>query len=97
MSVEAVAPRRKSVPITEHELQRIEHIRTTAAYQDALRALTGVDATSASEALLLQALLLAGIRAVQHHVEETGYAQLADQIDWAEHRRMHRRWHGESS
>lgn len=91
MSVSATHPTRKSVPVDPHAQREIEQLKSTSAYRDALLRMTGVDALSVSEAVLLQTLLEAGLRAVRHEVEEVGYAQIAAETDFEETRRMARR------
>lgn len=79
---------RKTVPLTERDLEDIAELLGTDTGREALSVL-GVP-TSASEGQLLHALLLAGLRSAQHEQEALSYAaQAADpqyQADVAQYR-----------
>lgn len=70
--------RRPSLPLTEEDDAALARMRSSEPSLKALQALTGVDATSATEAALLQAILRSGLRAIAEEVERSGYAELAD-------------------
>jgi len=70
--------RRRPLPLTEEDDAALRRMRSSAASLKALQALTGVDAATATEAALLQAILRSGLRAIADEVERAGYAELAD-------------------
>lgn len=70
--------RRPSLPLTEEDDAALRRMRSSAPSLKALQALTGVDAATATEAALLQAILRSGLRAIADEVERAGYAELAD-------------------
>ncbi|MBU6245570.1 MAG: hypothetical protein KGP12_10185 [Actinomycetales bacterium] len=67
------------LPLTQQDEAELNRLRSSASSQQALRALTGVDATSASETMLHEAIFHAGLRAVDHEVERAGYAAMSDE------------------
>jgi hypothetical protein len=73
--------RRVPLPLTADDLSRLDQLKQSLVSRRALRVLSDepVDDASASpsEAALLHALVEAGWRALEHGVEETGYAQVA--------------------
>ena len=89
--------RRVPLPLTADDLTRLDQLKKSLESRRALRVLSDepVDGGSASpsEAALLHALVEAGWRALEHGVEEAGYAQLAaeDRASAAERRGEARR------
>jgi hypothetical protein len=77
MCIMAVA-KRKSLPLSERDLQDLELLRSSEARRAALAALAHAElSTSASEAQLLSALLAAGLSAVDQKLAEDSYAMEA--------------------
>lgn len=73
---------RKSLPLTARDLEDLATIRSSVAHRAALADLVESQLSEgASEARVLQAVFEAGLRAVRHQVEESGYAQLAAEMD----------------
>lgn len=85
---------RKSVPLTQRDLDDIAKLRSDDAARAQLGAIARVatpDPTS-SDAALLHAVLIAGLQAVRDRIDEASYeAEAADTEWWAEHRRITRR------
>jgi hypothetical protein len=71
--------RRASLPLTERDVADLATLRGSAAELAALESLVNVDLTNSSEAKVLHAVLEAGLRAVREHVDEHGYAALAEE------------------
>ena len=72
--------RRTPLPLTARDLADLAKLRLPGPEREALSDLANAPlAEEVSEALLVHAVFLAGLRAVQEAVEERGYAQLAVQ------------------
>ncbi len=83
---------RKSLPLTSRDLEDLAKLRGSAAHRAALSRLVEAEISDgASEASLLHAVLEAGMRAVRHQVEESGYAQMATEMDPARRQAAARR------
>lgn len=83
---------RKSLPLSERDLEDLAKLRGSMAHRAALSRLVDGDVShDVSEAGLLRAVLEAGLRAVQVSVEEEGYAQIAADMDVAARRASARR------
>ena len=68
---------RKPLPLTERDLEDLRRLHDAASPQRrALRQLLGFEPGS-SDAQMLHALLVVGLRRVEEQVEEEGYRQLA--------------------
>src|SRR5262249_11823785 len=68
---------RKPLPLTERDLEDLERLHDAESPQRrALRELLGCEPGS-SDAQVLHALLVLGLRRVEEQVEEEGYRQLA--------------------
>lgn len=83
---------RKSLPLSERDLQDLAQLRGSAEQRMALATL--VDSPVGeddSEASVLHAVVVAGLRAVRRQAEEEGYAQMAEQLDVASRRGVARR------
>jgi hypothetical protein len=66
------------MPLSERDLRDLAVLRGSEAHRAALSRLAQVDVTEASsEAVMLQAVLEAGIKAVEQLVEAEGYARIA--------------------
>ncbi len=75
----SVPSTRKSLPLTDRDLDDLARLRESPMLRDALAALAQVRLTeSTSEASLLHTVLVAGLRAVQERAQEAGYAELGD-------------------
>ena len=72
---------RKSLPLSERDLEELERLRESAVHRDALRILTGVDSRGLSEAALLKAVMDIGFNALLEQVEISGYAAIAAETD----------------
>jgi hypothetical protein len=69
---------RKSLPLSERDLRDLAVLRGSEAHREALSRLAHVAVTeSSSEAVMLQAVLEAGIKAVAQLVEAEGYVRIA--------------------
>jgi hypothetical protein len=79
---------RKTVPLSQHDLDGIAWLRGDEAARSELGAMarTTVSA-SASEAALLHAVLVAGFKAVQDRIDADSYAAEAADIVWQEEQR----------
>ncbi|MFT4164036.1 MAG: hypothetical protein QM650_02200 [Microlunatus sp.] len=95
--------KRKSLPLSERDLQDLELLRRSPDRRIALEALVHAELPStASEAQLLSALLAAGLEAVNQKVAEESYASEAaarrasDATQRAVHRRRQPDWAGEA-
>jgi hypothetical protein len=89
---------RKSVPVTERDLEDIEKLRRpTTPYGRALREILNEDYQSPTEAALLHVLLRLGIKVVAERAREEGYRQLAEMTTEEERMEMQalRRLYGE--
>jgi hypothetical protein len=82
---------RKSLPLSERDLEELERLRDSAVHRDALRTLTGVDSSGLSEAALLKAVMDIGFSALLHQVEIEGYAAMAADTDAAASKAVARR------
>jgi hypothetical protein len=83
---------RKSVPLTQRDLDDLEKLRQTGTpYGRALRELLNDDYQSPTEAALLHLLLRMGIDLVAERALEEGYRQLAEATTEEEHEEM-RTW-----
>lgn len=83
---------RKSLPLTMRDLEDLAKLRGSAAHRAALAQLVEAEVgDEASEASLLHAVLEAGMRAVRHQVEESGYAQIAAEMNPARRQASARR------
>lgn len=68
---------RKSVPLTESDLEDLAVVRESAELREALASVAGTDLPeTASESVLLHTILVAGLRAAQERAQEAGYADL---------------------
>jgi len=68
---------RKPLPLTQRDLEDLERLHDTESPQRrALRLLLGSE-PGTSDAQMLHALLVVGLRRVEEQVEEEGYRQLA--------------------
>jgi len=78
-SADQVRATRKSLPLSERDLRDLAVLRGSEAHRAALSRLAHVAVTeSSSEAVMLQAVLEAGIKAVAQLVEAEGYARIAE-------------------
>ncbi len=83
---------RKSLPLTDRDMQDLARLRRNKAHLDALGRLVRADLDeSSSEAALLHAVMEAGLRAVREQVEADGYAAIAAERAPEERRRVARR------
>lgn len=83
---------RKSLPLSQRDLQDLAMMRASEVHRHALSRLVETEVTDeSSEATLLHAVMEAGINAVRQQVEDQGYAQIADQMDTAGQRATARR------
>ncbi len=77
-TADQVRATRKSLPLSERNLRDLAVLRGSEAHRAALSQLAHVAVTeSSSEAVMLQAVLEAGIKAVAQLVEAEGYARIA--------------------
>lgn len=88
--------RRTPLPLTARDVADLDKLREPGPEREALGALTApLPEGDVSEAFLVHAVFVAGIRAVRDAVEEMGYAELAAQQaasgEAAERRRIARR------
>ena len=98
------AVRRPSVPLTERDERDLGLLRSSGPHREALGRLSGepIAGADVSEAVLLHAVLEAGLAAVRAATEEAGYAELATQqtaeaaVRRAEARRRRPVWADES-
>jgi hypothetical protein len=75
---------RKSLPLSQGDLDDLATLRGSLAHREALALLAGTPiSTGDSEAAVLHALVEAGLRAVRQQVEEDAYAQVAAEFDAA--------------
>ena len=71
---------RKSLPLSDRDLRDLAVLRGSEAHRAALSRLAQVYVTeSTSEAVMLQAVLEAGLKAVAELVEAEGYANIASE------------------
>lgn len=85
---------RKSLPLTDRDLEDLARLRESTVLQDALAALAQTRLTEpTSESALLHTVLVAGLRATQERAQEAGYAELGAEYvaEDAERRRTARR------
>ncbi|GAB3950405.1 hypothetical protein GCM10029976_085070 [Kribbella albertanoniae] len=72
---------RKSLPLSERDLRDLAVLRGSEAHRAALAELTHVHISeTTSEAVLLQTVLEAGLKAVADLVEADGYARIAHEV-----------------
>src|SRR5881227_809207 len=77
-AVDRVPVTRKSLPLSERDLHDLAVLRGSEAHRRALSQLVHVVVTErSSEAVTLQAVLEAGLKAVAQQVEAEGYARIA--------------------
>jgi hypothetical protein len=75
---------RKPLPLTERDLEDLRRLHDAESPQRrALRQLLGSE-PGRSDAQVLHALLVVGLRCVEEQVEEEGYRQLAPARTWDE-------------
>lgn len=91
---------RKSLPLTERDLEDLARIRRSPSHREALGRSAGFEVVpDSSEAAFLHAVWEAGVRAVQEKVEAGGYAQVAADMDADRRKSVARRrrptWSGE--
>lgn len=73
------AKTRKSLPLTERDLEVIARLRAESPERDALADLTGVGVVDdLTESALLHMIFTAGLRAIQEKAEEYSYASEAE-------------------
>lgn len=73
---------RKSLPLTVQDLSKLEDIKRSPQQIAALSELSQNQLdTSAAEAQLLRAIYLAGLRALEEHVMDAGYAAIAVDLE----------------
>ena len=73
---------RKSLSLTERDLQDLKTLRESAIHREALsQAANSELADDASEAALLHAIHEAGMRAVRQQMEEQGYKEIGAKMD----------------
>ena len=84
---------RKSLPLSDRDLAGLARLRESGPHRAALAELAGIDASTASEATLLRAVMDLGFTALLERVELVGYAAMAGEPDLSpdEHRAMARR------
>ncbi|GAB7003238.1 hypothetical protein JCM18899A_07090 [Nocardioides sp. AN3] len=83
---------RKSLPLSQRDLDDLATLRGSVAHREALAILAGTTiGTDESEATVLHALVVAGLKAVRERVEEDAYAQVAAELDSAAKKRSARR------
>lgn len=83
---------RKSVPLSDEDLERLNRLRASQTRRECLAALNHEPvAESVSDAALIQALMQAGMSAVDEQLELAGYLQLADERQEPERRAVARR------
>ena len=71
--------RRASLPLTERDLIDLAKLRGSHDELAALESLVNEDLAGSSEARVLHAVLMAGLRAVREQVDELAYAALAEE------------------
>jgi hypothetical protein len=71
------AKARKSLPLTERDLDELERLHRPTPERDALFDLAGVPVESVTEAALLHMIFSAGLRAIREKAEEHAYAAAA--------------------
>jgi len=77
-TADRVRATRKSLPLSERDLRDLAVLRGSEAHREALSRLAQVEVSAtSSEAVMLQAVLEAGIKAVAQLVEAEGYARIA--------------------
>lgn len=92
MTLDASTVVRKSLPLTPRDLEVLARFRETDAYHAALNELCSFTVTpQTSEASFLHAVLAAGIRAIENQVEESGYREMAAQMDASPRKKVARR------
>lgn len=68
---------RKSLPLTDRDLEDLARLRESPVMQEALAAVAQTRLTEpTSESSLLHTVLVAGLRATQERAQEAGYAAL---------------------
>ena len=92
MNLHQVVAARKSLPLSQRDLQALAQLRSSAEQRTALANLVDAAVTEHdSEASVLHAVLVAGLRAVRRQAEEEGYAQMAEQMETASRQAVARR------
>jgi hypothetical protein len=71
------AKARKSLPLTERDLDELARLHGPTPERDALFDLAGVAVESVTEAALLHMIFSAGLRAIREKAEEHAYAAAA--------------------
>jgi len=82
---------RKSLPLSQRDLDELARLRESSPHRDALTALTGVDPAGLSEAALLHAVMDIGFSTLLEQVEIAGYAAMAAETDAAASKAVARR------
>lgn len=68
---------RKSLPLTERDLNDLERLRAPGPERSVLCELAGIQVESVTEAALLNIIFATGLRAIRERAEERGYASAA--------------------
>jgi TfoX/Sxy family transcriptional regulator of competence genes len=83
---------RKSLPLSERDLEDLRTLRGSPDQRAALAEVTGTEiGEKASDAFLLHAVWEAGIKAIRDQLEDRAYAEMAAQQDVASRRASARR------
>lgn len=82
---------RKSLPLSERDLEELARLRESPTHRAAMETLTGQDPTKLSEAGLLRAVMDIGFSALLEQIEISGYAAMAADSDRDELRAVARR------
>ena len=82
---------RKSLPLSERDLEELARLRDSAVHRAALHTLAGVDASRLSEAALLKAVMDIGFSTLLEQVEFAGYSTIAAETDAATRQAVARR------
>ncbi|MGW6279404.1 hypothetical protein [Kribbella sp. NPDC055071] len=91
-AVDRVRATRKSLPLSDRDLRDLAVLRGSGAHRAALSRLAQVRVTeSTSEAMVLQAVVEAGLKAVADLVEADGYARIAAEVTSEDRRAVARR------
>ncbi len=91
MTMNGRAVTRKSLPLTQRDLEAIETLRGSTEKWAALHSLAGAEYVADTDAAVLHALVEIGLAAVAAHSEEAGYAQLAAERNAAQRQQLARR------
>ena len=92
--IRATIASRKTLPLTEADLDVVDRLKTDGHYRNALARLNGqrpADLDNVSESVLLHALFQAGAAALRATEQDLGYQQLAEQYNVAVDQRKARR------